>query len=174
MAGCTEDSCEIWVRVVRVNGQAEWVYPVGARLEYCLSRILHGVRCEVSIHVVWLAIGQDQQQAMTGRLRGEHCRRMTNRGTEPRVSAGFDSGDSPSNRLAVRFAERLQRRDAYIGCANTGKTENRVGVAECIERLACDEQCRLLDLDHPTPVTDHIPGGRAHIHENRHVQPVIG
>src|SRR6185312_6591081 len=97
----TEHSCEVWIRIVPVDGQAEGVDPVGARLEYRLARILYRVRRKVPIDVVRLPIREDQQQTMTSRLRRELGCRVTNRGAEPGISARVDPGNTPSDRFAV-------------------------------------------------------------------------
>src|SRR5215468_8935740 len=123
--------------------------------------------CLIPIDVVRSSVGENQQEAMPGRLSCESCRRMPNGGAESREAARFERVDAAPHRLATALPELLDGCDLHVRRILAGKRVHGIEIAERIERFAGEEQGDTLEIDDTKPVAYARLGRSTDIDEQR-------
>src|SRR5689334_13637300 len=91
---------------------------------------------------------------MPSGLLGQKMRRMTYRGTEARIPLRLEPRNPPTHRVTISLGEALDRGEPHVTRAAPGEGDDRVAIAECVERFAGDEERRPLDVDDAARVID--------------------
>ena len=108
-----EDTSRIAGRLA-IDRQAEHGDALAARLGDRLAGVLHPVRTLVDIDIVWLAVGEDQQEPTSCPFTGERRRRVPNGSAHAGVPIGVERRNPTVDHEGPALVERLQRQHGHV------------------------------------------------------------
>jgi hypothetical protein len=110
------------------------------------------------VHVVGLAIRQQQDQSIGLRPVSHPSSDMPEGGTDARVSAGPEGGNAPLHHVAQPLVERLDRLDLHALAAAGCEGVKSAGIAAVVETMREHQQRLLLHVEHAVVVHPSVGG----------------
>ena len=150
-----------------VDGDAEAGQAEGAGFLDGAAGVFDPVAAFVAVEVVGLAVGEDQQETASARLRGEQASRIADGGAHAGVIAGLDGGDAPAHAGAVRLLEVLQTVNAHRVATTRRETEHAEAIAGRGQALGEEKETIADDIDDACAVVDPGVGRERQIREQQ-------